>query len=356
MKIKKNLSLLFLSMSAWSSNCAAGELFDWYGSIRAQIQDSNTGQIEYKDNYSRLGAYGTTDIMEGIKASYNVEFRLFSSDGSFAGNDQRARLANIGLESEYGALLIGKQYSPHWNYTSNAIDIFVDIDNSAGCTNEAAGVICHTSRYGLYGYDEAGNGHYVEVLRPDRGITYTTPDLNGFQASFMAMFNNGDFKANDSGSDNESLVGYNAASKYQLDNLTFSIARFEVSAFTEKATIDSFQVAYNKDKFSLAGHYQISNDLRFYKNQPTSGEMVEEKAYEIYAAYQFEKMQVQAVFSKIDMTSNSNVNVDTERLLIDFIYPHKHGRFYAEVSLWGDEAEDMFLAEDIVLFGIQFDF
>jgi predicted porin len=356
MKYKKIISFIATSIILLSPTSHASELFDWYGSIRAQVQDTNKGELEYKDNYSRLGAAGSAEILDGIKASYNVEFRLFSSDGSFAGSDTRARLANIGLESEYGSLLIGKQYSPQWNYTNNAIDIFADVDQSAGCTNESSGVICHTSRYGLFGYDEAGNGHYVEVLRPDRAVTYTTPDLNGFQASAMAILNDGDVKSNAAGTDSESLVGYNIAAKYTWQDLTFSAARFAVDSFVEEASIDSVQVVYNHENLSVAAHYQISEDLRFYDGLPAAGEMVNEKVYEIYVGYKFTDVQVQAAYSIVDMTSKSNVNVDTDHFLIDVIYPHKYGKFYAEYSMWGDEAEALFIAADTVLVGVQFDF
>lgn len=77
---------------------ADNDLFNWYGSIRVQLEDTNKGGIEYKDNYSRLGAYGSSEILDGVKATYNFEFRLFTDDGSFAGNDEQARLANVGLE------------------------------------------------------------------------------------------------------------------------------------------------------------------------------------------------------------------------------------------------------------------
>ena len=234
---------------------ANNDLFNWYGSIRVQLQDTNKGEIEYKDNYSRLGAYGSSEIMDGIKATYNFEFRLFTDDGSFAGNDQRARLANVGLEGDFGSILIGKQYSPHWNFTDNAIDIFSDIDESAGCTNESAGVICHTHRYGLYAIDAAGNGHYMEYLRPDRAVTYVTPDMGGFQLAMMAVMNNGDVKANADGSKSENFGGYNIAAKYKYKDFTFSASRFELTGFQGTNKVDAMQLAYNHENLSLAARY-----------------------------------------------------------------------------------------------------
>lgn len=98
-------------------------------------------------------------------------------------------------------MLIGKQYSPLWNFTDNAIDIFADVDESEGCKNEASGVIYHTHHYGLYVKNAAGNGHYIEYLRPDRALNYTTPEMNGFQAAVMAVTNNGDVKSDAAGDD-----------------------------------------------------------------------------------------------------------------------------------------------------------
>jgi hypothetical protein len=335
---------------------ANNDLFNWYGSIRVQIEDTNKGEIEYKDNYSRLGAYGSAEILDGVKANYNFEFRLFTDDGSFAGNDQRARLANVGLESDYGSLLIGKQYSPQWNFTDNAIDIFSDVDESAGCTNESTGVICHTSRYGLYAMDAAGNGHYIEYLRPDRAVSYVTPDMNGFQVAFMTMLNNGDVKANAAGTENENIIGYNVAAKYVIDKFTVSAGRYELTAFEGEHQVDSYQIVYNNNNLSLAAHYQDSSDLRFYAGLNPGGEIVDEKVYEIYSGYKMGNIQLQAKYAKVDMNAPSGLSVDTNQIILDAIYNHKLGSFYVEYSAWGDEAEDVFQAEDKILVGYKLNF
>jgi len=331
---------------------ANNDLFNWYGSIRVELQSSKNGEIEYKDNYSRVGAYGSTEISEGLKVNYNYEIRL-KTDTHVFGGDYSNRLANIGLEGDFGSVLIGKQYAPIWNYTDNAIDIFADIDESAGCTGDA---ICHTHRFGLYGNDAAGNGHYVEVLRPDRAITYTTPKFGGFDGALMVIFNDGDVKANASGDKAEDIVGYNAAAKYVMGDFTFSVSRFDVTAFVGENKVDSFQVAYNKDKLSLAAHYQKSNDMRFYAGLNPAGEIVEEDVYEVYVGYKLDKVQLQATYAIVSMDSPSNVEVDTNQVVLDVIYPHKHGSFYIEYSAWGDEAEAVFAADDTLSVGMRFDF
>tara|TARA_R110000744_G_scaffold2188_9_gene8626 strand:- start:5821 stop:6888 length:1068 start_codon:yes stop_codon:yes gene_type:complete len=335
---------------------AGNNLFNWYGSIRVQLEDTNKSEIEYKDNYSRLGAYGSAEILDGVKATYNFEFRLFTDDGSFAGNDQRARLANVGLEGNFGSILIGKQYSPQWNFTDNAIDIFSDIDESAGCTNESAGVICHTSRYGLYAIDAAGNGHYVEYLRPDRAVTYVTPDMDGFQLAIMAVLNNGDVKADIAGTENENILGYNIAAKYVINEFTLSASRYELTAFEGENKVDSFQVAYNHGQLSLAAHYQDSSDLRFYEGLNPNGEIVDENVYEIYGGYKMGDMQFQAKYAWVSMDSASGLTVDSNQVILDAIYNHKLGSFYVEYSAWGDEAEAVFEAGDKILVGYKLNF
>ncbi|PAJ75426.1 hypothetical protein CJF42_05500 [Pseudoalteromonas sp. NBT06-2] len=330
---------------------ADNDLFNWYGSIRVQLEDTNKGGIEYKDNYSRLGAYGSSEILDGVKATYNFEFRLFTDDGSFAGNDEQARLANVGLEGGFGSVLIGKQYSPAWNFTDNAIDIFSDIDESAGCTNESAGVICHTSRYGLYAIDTAGNGHYIEYLRPDRAVTYVTPDMAGFQVAFMTILNNGDVKSDAVGTENEDIIGYNVAAKYVINDFTFSASRYELTAFEGDNEVDSYQVVYNHDNLSLAAHYQDSSDLRFYTGLNSGGEIVKEKVYGVYTGYKIGKIQLQAKYAIVDMDSPSGLTVDSNQLILDAIYQHKLGSFYVEYSIWGDEAEEVFEATDKILVG-----
>ncbi|MEY8214645.1 MAG: porin [Colwellia sp.] len=335
---------------------ADNDMFNWYGSIRVQIQDTNESEIEYKDNYSRLGAYGSSEILEGVKATYNFEFRLFTDDGSFAGNDQRARLANVGLEGDFGSVLIGKQYSPLWNFTDNAIDIFSDVDESAGCTNEAAGVICHTHRYGLYAVDAAGNGHYMEYLRPDRAVTYTTPDMGGFQVAIMAVLNNGDVKANAAGTESESIAGYNVAAKYTINDFTFSASRFELTGFEGTNKVDALQIAYNHDNLSLAVHYQDASDMRFYQGLNPAGEIVDENVYEVYAGYKIDNIQLQATYAIVDMDSVSGLKVDSDQVILDAIYNHKLGSFYIQYSAWGDEAEAVYAASDKIALGYKLNF
>lgn len=335
---------------------ADNEMFNWYGSIRVQVQDTNKGEIEYKDNYSRLGAYGSKEILDGVKATYNFEFRLFTDDGSFAGNDQRARLANVGLEGDFGSVLIGKQYSPHWNFTDNAIDIFSDIDESAGCTNEATGVICHTHRYGLYAVDAAGNGHYMEYLRPDRAVTYMTPEMGGFQLAVMAVMNNGDVKANAAGTESESISGYNVAAKYTINDFTFSASRFELSGFQGTNKVDALQLAYNHKDLSLAARYQDSSDMRFYEGLNPSGEIVDENVYEVYAGYKIGDIQLQATYAIVSMDSVSGLTVDSNQVVLDAIYNHKLGSFYIQYSAWGDEAEAVYAAADKIALGYKFNF
>jgi len=355
MKFNTGLALAVVMIAPTMAQ-ANNELFNWYGSIRAQIENTKNGDVEYKDNYSRLGAYGSAEILDGVKANYNFEFRLFTDDGSFAGNDQRARLANVGLESDFGSLLIGKQYSPAWNFTDNAIDIFSDIDESAGCTNESAGVICHTSRYGLYAIDAAGNGHYIEYLRPDRAVTYTTPDMAGFQVAFMAILNNGDVKSDAAGTKNENILGYNIAAKYVINDFTFSVSRYELTAFENDNEVDSYQVVYNHGDLSLAAHYQDSSDLRYYAGLNPGGEIVEEKVYEVYAGYKIGKIQLQAKYAIVDMDSPSGLTVDSNQVILDAIYEHELGSFYVEYSAWGDEAEEVFQADDKILVGYKLNF
>lgn len=355
MKLSTSLALVATLVTPTIAQ-ANSDLFNWYGTIRVQLQDTNKGEVEYKDNYSRIGAYGSSEILDGIKANYNVEFRLFTDDGSFAGNDQRARLANVGLEGDFGSILIGKQYSPLWNFTDNAIDIFADVDESAGCTNESAGVICHTHRYGLFAKDAAGNGHYIEYLRPDRAVSYVTPDMAGFQAALLLVLNNGDVKSNAAGDESEDLVAYNLALKYVIGDVTLSASRYDLTGMVGDNKVDSVQIAYNHDNLSLAAHYQDSNDMRFYAGLNPAGEIVEEKVFEVYAGYKIDNIQLQATYADVSMDSVSNVTVDSGQLILDVIYEHKLGSFYAEYSAWGDEAEQVFEAADKILLGYKFDF
>lgn len=330
------------------------ELFDWYGSIRLQLADTAGGNLELEDNYSRIGARGSVEMAPGITGTYNVEFRLHGDTGVFAGGSSEARLANIGLEGSFGSLLIGKQYSPLWNFTDNEIDVFPEVNESTGCTWGDA--VCHTHRFGLFGYDGAGNGHFIQVYRPDRAITYTSPNINGFQGAAMVLLNNGDVV--DQKGDAEDIVGYNAAASYSFGDFNVAITRFDLTALEGKNRIDALQVAYSlTDKLRVAAHWQKSHDVRFYEGMPATGETVEETVKEVYAGYNIGIVNLQLSYAKIDMDSPSGVEVETGQWLMGASYQlPKHGSFYATYTSWGDEAREVFAATNKLIVGYRFDF
>ena len=74
MKLSTGIALA-ATLIAPSMVQANNDLFNWYGSIRVELQSSRNGEVEYKDNYSRVGAYGSTEISEGLKVNYNYEIR-----------------------------------------------------------------------------------------------------------------------------------------------------------------------------------------------------------------------------------------------------------------------------------------
>lgn len=342
-----NIALITAMLSP-AAVLAEDSLFNPYGSIRVQLQHTDDG-IEFKDNYSRLGAYGSTEIQPGLKATYNVEFRLNLGSGKFAG-DKGARLANVGLEGNFGSVLIGKQYSPMWNYTDNAIDIVSDVDESAGCSGD---FVCHTHRFGFTTYDAAGNQHYIELLRPDRAVSYQSPDFAGFQFAALAVLNDGSVKANAAG-DNEDLVAYNIAAKYKIADITLSASRFDATGLEGDNFVDAFQVAWNKDQLSLAAHYQTSTDRRFY-NGAATGEEADEDIMEVFAAYKVGKYTFQATYADISMETQSGIKADTDQTILDVVYKHNKGSFYASYVAWGDEAESVFKAEDKFIIGYRLD-
>lgn len=58
------------------------------------------------------GLRGTEDLGSGLSAFFNLEGHFFADNGTQVGNSLFRRQANVGLKSSWGAVALGRQYSP----------------------------------------------------------------------------------------------------------------------------------------------------------------------------------------------------------------------------------------------------
>lgn len=146
---------------------------------------------------SRLGFKGTEDLGNGLKALFNLETELSlvsgamgsSTSGAGAGNFTRA--ANVGFDSKFGTLTLGRQATPMYSAVTASDALGA---NSGGLINAwvYSGLLTSSNRVlgAATGVTASGlNG----VALPNAyfpGVGYASPVFGGFQAKVFTNFGN----------------------------------------------------------------------------------------------------------------------------------------------------------------------
>ncbi len=116
-------------------------------------------------NGSRLGMRGSEDLGGGVKANFQIEHRFFPDTGTVNTSNFWHGRSWVGLSGGFGDIRLGREYTPSfwvalaadpwgWGYFRNGDGLSVD-----------------------YTHGNTGNA------RQANSITYSTPNLGGFQAS-----------------------------------------------------------------------------------------------------------------------------------------------------------------------------
>jgi len=169
-------TLVALAALAVVSAASAQSTVTLYGVVDmgiAQLKDSNNtnaalGGINAGDtavkngiqqgtlSNSRIGFKGTEDLGNGLKANFVYELQINPDEGT---NAMTTRQGTVGLSGNFGAVTIGRQYTPYF-VVQNAMDF-------AGNMNFMPGYIV--------------NNHISDGGRAN-AVNYTSPSFGGFSA------------------------------------------------------------------------------------------------------------------------------------------------------------------------------
>ncbi|MES2878067.1 MAG: porin, partial [Pseudomonadota bacterium] len=117
-------------------------------------------------NGSRIGFKGTEDLGGGLKANFVLEYSVQPDEGS-AGTTMANRQSFVGLSGGFGALTIGRQYTPYYSV--------VGVLDQAGVI-DAPGMVV--------------NAHFLGGLRRDNAIQYVSPSFGGVTATVQVAAGN----------------------------------------------------------------------------------------------------------------------------------------------------------------------
>ncbi|GBU15643.1 porin [Polaromonas sp.] len=123
-------------------------------------------------NGSRFGLKGSEDLGGGLKAIFQLENGFNIDDGSMAqGNTLFGRQAFVGVESGFGTVTVGRQYSAYYDFMSP-----INHNGDAATFNATNG----GDNGGV-----AANGMKDYQLRVNNSVKFKTANYSGFSATVL---------------------------------------------------------------------------------------------------------------------------------------------------------------------------
>lgn len=161
-------SLVALAALAVVGAASAQSTVTMYGIVDmgvATLKDTAAGVDTVKNGVqqgtmsnSRIGFKGTEDLGGGLKANFVLEYAV-NPDEKTTSMDNR--VGTVGLSGNFGALTVGRQYTPYHN-VQFAMDLLVNLNATPGYVV---------------------NAHNFNGGRASNSVNYTSPTFSGFTGS-----------------------------------------------------------------------------------------------------------------------------------------------------------------------------
>ncbi|WP_415897896.1 porin [Neptuniibacter sp. QD57_21] len=252
-----------------------------YGSFRIGVESVEDADLNVEDQSSRIGIKGDIDLgLEGTKGLFHWEANVSTADSNEYGGGQMfgQRLGYIGAKGDWGQVLIGRQYHPHYLLISAPTNLFNPGSGNWG------------ERFNL------GNDQHKRV---DNTIAYYTPKMNGFQAIAGFVLQSDGSDSDVDGALDDDVDGYNVAGTYSANNVTVSASYGHVEAS------DTVEV----DTWGLSAKYKLDalELMLKYEDQETeigTANDQEEDVWELGARYTMGATSVYARYADYDTENN----------------------------------------------------
>lgn len=265
-----------------------------YGSFRVALMAADDQDLDLRDESTRIGIKGDVDLgLDGTKGVYHWEANVNTTDSN--SDIFKERLSYAGMTGDWGTVLIGRQYHPHYLF----INIPTDVLNTA------------TSDAGEWA--QLGNNQHK---REDNTIAYASPNMNGFQAvAGFVVAGSGDDSADD-------VDGYNIAAKYAANGLYLAASYGDVDVI--ERTTWGVAGKYTMDALTIAARYEEQENFD-----------VEDNAAEIAGIYNLgDGLSVKLRYSNLELNDKDGTQWagEVEQKL-------GKGRVYAGYFAFDDDAE-----------------
>ncbi|VWC16670.1 porin [Burkholderia lata] len=178
---------------------------------------------------SRFGLTGTEDLGGGMRAIFKLESGISVTNGGFNNSNGNlfGRLAWVGIDSPYGTVTAGLQYSPFF--------IAVDHLDPRGMSEFGSNII-------NYGANVLATG----IATPN-SIVYTSPRIDGLKVRALYSFGNvpGSFQAG---------RAYSGSLDYEIGSLTTDMAIFDSNGGSQLNTPIPSTMQFEGRVFGLGYH------------------------------------------------------------------------------------------------------
>ncbi|WP_415900681.1 porin [Neptuniibacter sp. QD48_11] len=305
-----------------------------YGSFRIGLQKVDNGDTGVDDQSSRFGIKGDIDLgLDGTKGLFHWEAQANNATVTDQTTALGSRLHYIGAQGDWGKLLIGKQYHPHYLLISGPTNIFNPGDGGYG------------ERFNLGNSALGKTAHFMK--RTENTIAYYTPKMNGFQFIGGVVLATDGNDSNDSV--DETVDAVNLAGTYSANNFTVS------ASYGTIETANTPGAEQQTDVWGLAAQYKLDalQLMAKYEDKETetgSTENSDERVWELAARY---TMGATSVYGRYADYEDDVANSDFDQWGIGVQQKLGKGRVFAE---YVDNDSDDTANPDRAVLGYRVDF
>jgi predicted porin len=292
------------------------------------------GDLDLIDTSSRMGVKGTVDLgLDNAEGFFKVEWQIYGVDDADQSVTTGNRLMQIGLRGDWGQVILGKQYLPHYLWIN--FNTYVFHPGSAG----------YGERFYL-GTSKPGGaaGHFMK--RTEGAVTYHSPVVNGLQfvGGVVLLGDNDD---GDNATDDD-VDAYNVAVRYAANGFSAAVSYGDIE------TVNTPGAEVEKDALGVALKYK-ANGLeimgRYEESETSTGGVnsADEDVIEVAARY---TMNGTAYYARVSEYDNKIGNLDLTQWGVGV--SHKMGKGIVYLEHVNNDSDDTF--GDRTVAGYRLDF
>lgn len=191
-----------------------------YGSLRVQVAQNDGGELDIRDNTSRIGIKATSELFSGATAIAHFETYVNTETGAFGiPANGKGRLAYVGATGDFGTALVGRQWLPAYLWTVGKTDIM-----AAGATETT------------HSYTTGG--------RQGNAAAYISPNMSGLQVAVALVAR--DSAGVDAGNTTDDVDATHLAANYTMGGFGIALSTLQYKGFVDE-NINSIGVNYSAD-------------------------------------------------------------------------------------------------------------